>query len=501
MVINLKRVTSIMLILMSLMFMGMTAYGAPSSEISNSGDVSEESSSDESSSSGKLKMQDGKERSADDIFCDSGAPSSFKGAHYYDTAIPYEMTHEEIGGCSIAGTAPKPGWGGLFVMSDEVRKRHVGCTVQLMGSDNYTINRTGCTFDNSKVEYGFEEETGARIMTDSHGVQYYMMAIQGIHFKSSSAYFPDSAAFLGMAVDVYLTDGTVIHTSAVELNSDNHTNGTVDGSPTTTVDGYLVIDELKKEQYRNLFQACNGGMIELIGHGSEKFMQKYNIGDGEGQNRIMYYRMYDFKCDNAPEPASDDVKGLSYKLGVDGALGSGSENSDEDVVVLEQTGIWDETQFVKWKVMINADELEFGSQSDMHEKEVYDIENWLSDIEKQKGDNFLVKGGRWIAILFGILFEVWMMFIYLAYWFDRINNFIEVSLLSIITFGKLRISPDENECTFSVKSLASSEMRTINHKKLLGVVIVGLAFGALIISGIIFVWLYAFVNKILSWIG
>ena len=119
----------------------------------------------------------------------------------------------------------------------------------------------------------------------------------------------------------------------------------------------------------------------------------------------------------------------------------------------------------------------------------------------RSGDNFLVKGGRWIAILFGILFEVWMMFIYLAYWFDRINNFIEVSLLSIITFGKLRISPDENECTFSVKSLASSEMRTINHKKLLGVVIVGLAFGALIISGTIFVWLHAFVNKILSWIG
>lgn len=194
------------------------------------------------------------------------------------------------------------------------------------------------------------------------------------------------------------------------------------------------------------------------------------------------------------------------KYPVDGENEDREASADEKEVVelAVSSGIWDETQFVKWKEMTGFDDetvLEkFKSLSilDMHEDDINDLENWKSDIEKARKDNFLIRGGRWLAILFGILFEIWMMLMYLAYWFDRINNFVEVSLLQIISFGKLRISADETECTFSVKSLAMSEVRTINHKKLLGVVIVGLSFGSLIISGVMFEWLHKGVNLMLS---
>lgn len=168
--------------------------------------------------------------------------------------------------------------------------------------------------------------------------------------------------------------------------------------------------------------------------------------------------------------------------------------SEDTAVYLAQSGIWDETKFVKWKVMTGDSVLEFADVMSAHEDDIYDIENWIMDVERQKGDGLLIKGGRWLAILMGIIFEVWMMFLYLAYWFDRLNNFFDFSLLYVLSIGRLRISPDETECTFSVKSLAQSEVRTINHKKLLGVVIVGLGFGAIIISGQMFVWLHSFIN-------
>ena len=79
-----------------------------------------------------------------------------------------------------------------------------------------------------------------------------------------------------------------------------------------------------------------------------------------------------------------------------------------------------------------------------------------------------------------------MLFIYLAYWFDRINNFVDIDLLKIVTFGRLVISPTEEECTFSMKELAKGQTRTINHRHILYVCIVGLAFGTLIVSGKVF---------------
>lgn len=114
-------------------------------------------------------------------------------------------------------------------------------------------------------------------------------------------------------------------------------------------------------------------------------------------------------------------------------------------------------------------------------------------MEYSNSENILVKLGRTIALWFGIIFLIWVVFIYLFYWFDRINNFIELDLLKIITFGRLTISPDESECTFSLKDIGKSDIKTINHKKLISVCIVGIGFAVFIISGAMFSLLNSFV--------
>lgn len=188
-----------------------------------------------------------------------------------------------------------------------------------------------------------------------------------------------------------------------------------------------------------------------------------------------------------------------YKL-ISGAEISGNTNSDLDKELGETmvvSGLWKETDFVKWKNSTRS-VLEFSDIQNLHNNDIYDVENWKADINKKNSESILIKGGRWLTILFGIIFNVWMLLIYISYWFDRLNNFFDYSLLNLLTFGRLLISPDEDECTFSLSSLGKGEKRTVNHRKVLEVVIIGLAFGTLIISGTFFKILSVVVNKILE---
>ena len=144
---------------------------------------------------------------------------------------------------------------------------------------------------------------------------------------------------------------------------------------------------------------------------------------------------------------------------------------------------------------------EFANIMKLRDNDIYEVETWKSDLEKTNSESILIRGGRFLTILFGILFEVWMLLIYLSYWFDRLNNFFAFSVMRIVTFGKLSISPDESECTFSLTDLSSSSMKTVNHKKVLEICIIGLAFGTLVVSGAMFDILSLLINRVLNILG
>lgn len=104
-------------------------------------------------------------------------------------------------------------------------------------------------------------------------------------------------------------------------------------------------------------------------------------------------------------------------------------------------------------------------------------------------------------MLFGILFLVWIVLIYLSYWFDRINNFLDIDMLPIITAGRLRVSPEEHECTFNPKSYSKGQAQTVNHRTILLICMAGVFFAVLVISGYIYTLLSYLVRKMLSIVG
>ncbi|MDE6946827.1 MAG: hypothetical protein K2P14_06570 [Anaeroplasmataceae bacterium] len=505
----LKRVGSVLVILLLLWSVGITAYGAPSAPADNgstSDKKEDEEKPDNKPKTGKYKIiNDGTAR--DDPYGDSKLPISFKDTKYYDCFIPYKLTADDVGGwCNkITGTPYyKP-------MPDDVRTtRKIGWMATWEGDCKWF---SGHGAQPQGLDWGYEEDTGLRLLTDKNGTQYYVCAIQSFQYHNDTAGkdgFPGWGSNVGSCFEVILTDGTVIRFMVGDNNGDPHTNGGVgdtnDGANTPCgADGRWYFEKIKMKQYQNLFTGSATSHLELWGGSADcvnAFLNKYNFGNDDDKNKIAFYRMYDFNLHEPREPVSEEVKKVTYKIGVDGIE---SDSSGEEVVDLApQAGMFEETHFVKWKVMptttVHTGVRMIDSWGEMHEDEVYNIESWTSSLEKENKDSFLVRGGRTVSLFMGIVFEVWMMFIYLAYWFDRINNFFDFPLLPICTFGRLRISADETECTFRVTSLAKGEMRTINHKHLLGVVITGLAFGSLIISGVMFTWLHSFINMVLEFL-
>lgn len=143
--------------------------------------------------------------------------------------------------------------------------------------------------------------------------------------------------------------------------------------------------------------------------------------------------------------------------------------------------------------------IEFQSREDLSKEQLKGVVDWKNNIEYENEDYF-IKYLRIFVMLLGIIFLVWMLLIYLSYWFDRINNFLDIDLLPIVTLGRLRVSPEEGECTFASK-VSKGEVKTVNHRTIVMICLTGILFSVFIITGKLYEVLSYLVRKILSILG
>lgn len=185
--------------------------------------------------------------------------------------------------------------------------------------------------------------------------------------------------------------------------------------------------------------------------------------------------------------------------GVEGSASSSSGSSQNIADFLVGKGVWDEARFLDFS-QLSETALTFPSRDSLDDDQLKGVVDWRNNIEYENEDGF-IKYLRIAVMLFGILFLVWMVFIYLSYWFDRINNFVDIDLLPIVTAGRLRISPEEFECTFNPKNFMKGQPQTVNHKTVIGICAIGLFFSVLVISGTMYTILNFLVRKLLNFFG
>ena len=175
------------------------------------------------------------------------------------------------------------------------------------------------------------------------------------------------------------------------------------------------------------------------------------------------------------------------------------------VSVQALSGYYSEDQLSAYCKLAEVDLTELLNSANRDSLEQSDIEN-LANWERNINNNNTSDSGaihylRIFVMFMGIILIVWSVLIYLAYWFDRVNNFFDLDLLGILTMGKLHMSDTEEECTFKVKDLGKTEKKTVNHRAICAICLTGIFFGALIISGVLYKILQFLVYTILELFG
>ena len=167
---------------------------------------------------------------------------------------------------------------------------------------------------------------------------------------------------------------------------------------------------------------------------------------------------------------------------------------------LATNGYWSESQLGEFNQLYETQVTISGNRSDFTSKELTSISDWEQNVQKMNEKGSALYIVRVVTMIVGILFTVWMLLIYIAYWFDRLNNLVDIELLSILTLNKLRLSDTEESCDFRLSGLGKGEARTVNHRAILEICIIGVAFGALIISGYLYLVILYLVQKVIDFL-
>lgn len=141
-----------------------------------------------------------------------------------------------------------------------------------------------------------------------------------------------------------------------------------------------------------------------------------------------------------------------------------------------------------------SDTPELPDGSDLTQDESLQLNKWKSDV-KDNQDSGVISFFRTAVVFVGIALVVYSVFLYMAYWLDRVNNFVDMSFLGMLTLGMLSVSPDESESTFSS---GKKGLKTVVHSDMVKVLILCLTGGILLISGKLFVLLGFLVDKLVS---
>lgn len=181
----------------------------------------------------------------------------------------------------------------------------------------------------------------------------------------------------------------------------------------------------------------------------------------------------------------------SGKLAGTGEAGTDTEGQNTlGLTQSEFMGYYDEKDLSAYcelaEVDMSALYLDAAQLDNLSQSEVQSIDSWKGNIGMNDADRGFRGVLRRLVQLFGILLTLWALLLYIAYWVDRLNNFIEIDLVSILTLGKFRISDSEDESTYKMFHNRGKGQRTVNHRNIITISVIALAFGALLMTGTLY---------------
>lgn len=194
-----------------------------------------------------------------------------------------------------------------------------------------------------------------------------------------------------------------------------------------------------------------------------------------------------------------------------GVIGStqginGVDGNNSDVQAISQymqlNGYWSEQEISSF-TKLNESNIEkiltSVSRDSLTGDQLESLDTWkdlINDDAKQGGVLYWI---RIIVMWLGILMIVWAVLLYVGFWFDRANNFLDFSIVTILTIGKLTTSVIDEDSTFGKKDVKG--VKTISSRQLTTICLCCIGVGVLIVSGIFYRLISSLVNCVLNLIS
>lgn len=138
--------------------------------------------------------------------------------------------------------------------------------------------------------------------------------------------------------------------------------------------------------------------------------------------------------------------------------------------------------------IINEDGELTAEEAEQYSENLRQLSQWEANVEGEKIT--LTKVLRWICMFVGILMIIWVLFLYIAYWFDRINTLVPFSVLSIVSFGHYVVSDNEDTSDVNMTNPEKTgKMKQINHKGIILICLITIIIASFLLSGVLFNWM------------
>ena len=476
---------------------------------------------------GKLPLHDGKLMSKKNIYRKlENYSASTDAKDYIDVAIPYEVDKKKLNnpnsgkvGQNYAreGDAKTWGYSGDYTMSK---------TLDTELANNYKSAKKsskkksspflGKTISKDKIGTFYAKELkgpgykkkfpGLNVVVDAYESHYVLIAVQSFFFKNITPQsYTSSYGFKraqnhsgqpeGTLIDAIYTDGTILRCIQYDINGDADTN---------SVSG-------KWAHYRHIMGE-SGNCLEICGTSPNEEIHQglFNLVTSNGKNKLCYYRIYDANLNNATtyQPRwkdlvvhDPDTKVVDANLNDDDTNDPNDPNAKDPTKDNMEYGGKSERTYVTQQTL-DEKYVKLLDRSELTDDELYNINMWQEDVESTDLQVYIIDASRWLIILLGILIIIWMIVIYICYWLDTVNNFVDIEFLPAVTFKRLRRAELEEDVTWTAKGEEhKGGPRTIDHKRLLIVVILGIILGALVVSGKLFLWTASIMNWVFNLFG
>lgn len=260
-------------------------------------------------------------------------------------------------------------------------------------------------------------------------------------------------------------------------------------------------------------RTCTGGYINVTSDASSLKAFWDDIPGVENIKSVEDFGKFDFK---KPEHAAEiwcwffecpsiyyshigkrmrEAKDLAENAPIDGASAS-SESDKADTAAISGVGFLDETAFVDTAALYDEPR-KLPAFEDLGTKDQLNLREWTATLENEdEVKPFSL--ARAVVIFVGILITVYSTLLYVAFQFDRNQNYIEIRLLECLTLGRLTVSASDNESTFTSKN---KEKKAVSHKDICVVCMIGISLGVLILSGKMFLLISWAVDIVKGWIN